>query len=83
MVTFLMTFLLKKFTSTVMDDWNFDDFHAIQILNQNLVYSALCNEMMSWMIETWMENHLVRDNNCNLCRSIVPNMFLQRNDKQS
>ena len=50
-----------------MNDWNFDDFHAIQILNQNLVYSALCNEMMSWMIETWMENHLVRDNNCNLC----------------
>ena len=30
-----------------------------------LLLSATCDETLSWMIEVWMKNHLVGDNNCN------------------
>ena len=28
-----------------------------------LLLSATCDETLSWMIEIWMKNHLVSDNN--------------------
>ena len=31
-----------------------------------LLLSATCDEMLSWMIEIWMKNHLVSDKNCNI-----------------
>ena len=39
--------------------------------------STTCNEMLSWMIEIWMRNHLVSDINCNIVNVILPNK-LQR-----
>ena len=30
-----------------------------------LLLSATCDEILSWMIEIWMENHSVSDSNCN------------------
>ena len=31
-----------------------------------LLLFATCDEMLSWMIEIWMKNHLVSNNNCNI-----------------
>jgi hypothetical protein len=33
--------------------------------NPNLLLLATCDKILSWMIEIWMENHLVSDSNCN------------------
>ena len=33
-----------------------------------LLLSATCDEILSWMIEIWMKNHLVSDNNCNIVK---------------
>ena len=33
-----------------------------------LLLSATCDEILSWMIEIWMKNHLVSDSNCNTIR---------------
>ena len=30
-----------------------------------LLLLATCDEILSWMIEIWMENHLISDSNCN------------------
>ena len=55
---------MNKFTSTVMDDRNLDEIHAIYwnkvwyILHPNNVYS----EISSRMIENWMKDHFVSDN---------------------
>jgi hypothetical protein len=38
----------------------------------DLLLSATCDEILSWVIEFWMENHLVSDSNCNTCESIIP-----------
>ena len=32
-------------------------------------YQQLCDEILSWMIEIWMKNHLVSDNICNTINS--------------
>jgi hypothetical protein len=53
MVTFRMTLLMNKFTNTVMDD---GCVHPL---------SATCDEILSWMIEILMKNHLVSDSNYN------------------
>ena len=31
----------------------------------NLLLRATCDELLSWMIENWMKNHLVKDSDCN------------------
>jgi hypothetical protein len=31
-----------------------------------LLLSGTCDEILSWMIENWMKNHLVSDNNCSI-----------------
>ena len=41
-----------------------------------LLFSATCDEMLSWMIEIWMENHLVSNGNWNI---VIP----QKNHKES
>ena len=54
--------------SVVMDDWSLDKIPCY-FLKQSLVCSAtehFCNEILSWMIETWIENHTDSDNNCNI-----------------
>ena len=30
-----------------------------------LLLSATFDELLPWVIENWMKNHVVRDNNCN------------------
>ena len=42
--------------------------------------SATCDEILSWMIEIWMENNLVSDSNCNTVNLQPPKKFT-RNDK--
>ena len=37
-----------------------------------LLFLATCDELVSWMIEIWMINHLVSDNNCNTVNLKVP-----------
>jgi hypothetical protein len=32
----------------------------------DLLLLATCVEILSWINEVWMENHLVRDDNCNI-----------------
>ena len=34
-------------------------------IGKNLALSTTCDEILSWMIESWMNNHLVIDNYCN------------------
>jgi hypothetical protein len=38
----------------------------IHWLKPYLLLLAAHDEILSWMIEIWMTNHLVRDNNCNI-----------------
>ena len=37
--------------------------------------SATSDEMLSWMIEMWMKNHLVSDSNCNTVNLYPPNFI--------
>jgi hypothetical protein len=67
MATFIVTLLMKKFTSIVMDDRILDEFHATY---RNKVWYILhphnsMLKMLPWMSETWMETHLVSDGTCN------------------
>ena len=45
-----------------------------------LLLSASCDEMLSWMIEIWMKNHLVSGSNCNTVILWSPKRFT-RDDK--
>ena len=51
----------------VMDGHNLDEIHAN---HSNKVWCILHltfrNEILSWMIENWMKNHLVSDDNHNI-----------------
>ena len=38
--------------------------------NPDLLLSATCDEILSWMIEIWGENHLVSDNDCNVAYAL-------------
>ena len=37
-----------------------------------LLLSGTCDEILSWMIGIWMENHLVSDDNCNSVNPYSP-----------
>ena len=41
-----------------------------------LYLSTTCDELLVWMIEIWVENHLVSDGNCN-CKFIISQTNLQ------
>ena len=41
-----------------------------------LLLSTTCDEILPWMIEFWMKNHLVNDSNCNIVNLWTP-IFLQ------
>ena len=45
-----------------------------------ILLSTTCDEILRWMMEIWMKNHLVSDNNRNTANLIPPkkNFFLQR-----
>ena len=45
-----------------------------------LLLSATCDEILSWMIESWMKNHLVSDSNGNTVNALSPKK-ITRNDK--
>ena len=47
--------------------WVMDEF--IQWPKTDLLLSTTCDEIMSWIIETWMKNHLVSDSGRNKCKS--------------
>ena len=47
-----------------------DEF--IQWPKPYLLFSTTCDEILSWMIEIWMQKHLIRDNNCNTENLITP-----------
>ena len=54
MVTFQMTLLMKKWTNIVMDD----GWVHICWSKPYVLLSATCDEILSWMIEIWMEESL-------------------------
>ena len=57
-----------------------DEF--IQWPKPYLLFSTTCDEILSWMIEIWMQKHLIRDNNCNTENLIIPPPpNITRNDK--
>ena len=63
-VTFQLTLLMNK-------------FNQMSYIEQVLVYFAskhVCNEMLSWMIEIWMENYLLSDIVA-MCKSIMHNLI--------
>ena len=41
----------------------------------SLLLSTTCDEILSWMIENWMTDHLVSDSNCNIVLHIIPQIF--------
>ena len=43
--------------------WMMDEF--IHWSKPYLLLSTTCDEILSWMFEIWMTNHLVSDSNCN------------------
>ena len=45
-----------------------------------LLLSSTCDEILSWMIEIWMENPLVSNSNCNTANLQSPPK-ITRNDK--
>jgi hypothetical protein len=60
MVTFQMTLFMNKRTNVVKDyGW------VHPLAKTHLLLSVACDEILSWIIEIWMKNHLVNDNNCN------------------
>ena len=67
-VTFQMTALMNDFTSIAMDDSNVNKIHT-NYRNRGWYimhpHVYVMNNMY-WMIEIWMENQLVSDNNCNM-----------------
>jgi hypothetical protein len=44
----------------------------IHWLTPYLLLSSTCDEMLSWMIEVWMNNQLVSDVNCNTINIVSP-----------
>ena len=46
----------------------------------DLRLSTTCDEILSWMIENWMKNHLVSDNICNTVKLQSPPK-IRMNDK--
>ena len=42
-----------------------------------LLLSATCDEILSWMIEIWINRHLISDNNCNIVQIYIPPTNLQ------
>ena len=64
-VTFSMTLLMNKFTSTITNDWNLDKVHAN---HRNKVWHILhliyfYKEILLRMFEIRVNNHLVSDKN--------------------
>ena len=60
-VTFRMTLPMSKSKNIVMDDeW-------VHPLGQNPAFSCqqLVMQLLSWIIEIWMQNDLVSDSSCN------------------
>ena len=47
-----------------MLSWMMDEF--IYWSKPYLLFSTTCDEILSWMLEVWMKNHLVGDNYCNI-----------------
>ena len=47
-----------------------------------LLLSATCDEMLSWMINIWMKNYLVRDSNCNTANLHSPPPKKKQKTKQ-
>jgi hypothetical protein len=41
-------------------------FIQMPIIDTKHASKYLCNETLTWMIDIWMTNHLVSDNNCNI-----------------
>lgn len=62
-----MKFLMSKYTNMVMND------RRVHPLAKTLVNN--CDEMLSWMAEIWMNNHLVSD-------SHFISIILQQNYKE-
>ena len=59
MVIFWITLIMNKGTNIVMGNgW----VHPLAKTPPSLVET--CDEILSWVIEIWMKNHLVSDSNC-------------------
>ena len=41
----------------------------------NFASAQFCIEVLSWMIEIWMNDHLVSDDNCNIVNLKCPVLF--------
>ena len=62
MVTFWMPHIMNKWNNYW--SWMMDEF--IHWPKPYLLLSTTCDEMLPWMTEVWMRNHLVRsDSYCN------------------
>ena len=61
MVTLQMTLLMNNNTIIVMDDGRGHPLAKWPYL----LLSAACDETLAWIIEIWMQNHLVSDSDCN------------------
>ena len=70
MVTVRMTFLIFRYTNIVIE---MDEF--IHWPKPNLLLLATCDEMLLQMIDNWMKNHLISDNNCNIVTLFIPQKF--------
>ena len=48
----------------------------ISLVGQDFTFSCqqLCDEIFSWMIDVWMKDHLVSDNNCN---NVITSVIVQ------
>ena len=77
-VTFLMTLLINK--STILSSQLTFSSSKIQLLKTHIdIFSILALEsvmnLLPWMIEIEMNNHLVSDKNCNILNLWWPNVF--------
>ena len=62
----------------ILSPYMTDEF--VRWLKRYLLLSATRDEILSWMIEIWMKNHFVSDNNCDILNLLSPKKFT-RNDK--
>ena len=63
-ITFLTTHLIYDITSIVIPTYIF----VMRYLQRLIHFTTehLHDEILSWMIEIWMENDLISDSNCNI-----------------
>ena len=54
-----------KITTSILVYEDEDYISTYTLRLQKHILRSTCDEILSWMIEIWIKNHLISDSNCN------------------